>query len=144
MTLPPYIARAFLDLAATLITHTHADVPVVEVVARRCIVAGRLADVDPAWLAAVAIGESGLRGPNVAQVEWAWAPRVADLRTPEGSVYAAAMVYRRIVAKHGRRDAHLLYGCGVDRCGGVWNGAARWKRAVWRQLVLTRREAQGE
>lgn len=135
MTLPPYIARAALDIAAWLCVATpSADAHTINVVARQAVEAGRLADVDPAWLAVVAAGESGLRGPNVAQVEWAWAPRVADLRTPEGSVYAAAMTYRRIVAKHGRKDAHLLYGCGVDRCGGRWSPAARWKVRAWRMM----------
>lgn len=153
MTLPPFTPLSPELLTAALVTLGAPVWPAAEVAAA-AVEAGREADVDARWLAAVAWAESGgtlaaePRGAvtlGVCQVHPAWSPLSREtLLTRRGSVFGAAILYARIVRKHGRWNAHLVYGCGMDRCGGVWHGAARWKRAVWRQLVLTRRGAQGE
>lgn len=148
MILPPFTPLPPELLTAALVTLGAPVWPAAEV-AVAAVEAGREADVDARWLAAVAWAESGgtlsaePRGVvtlGVCQVHPAWSPLSREtLLTRRGSVFGAAILYARIVAKHGRWNAHLVYGCGVDRCGGRWSPAARWKVRAWREL---RREVE--
>lgn len=137
MMLPAYHATEPAALAAAVLQLVPGrEARAAELAAAACTV-GRDVNVDPAWLCAVAIGETPTLRPDivdgVCQVVGGGGS-IAD------SVRQAGALYARIVRKHGRRDAHLVYGCGIDRCGGRWTRQAQHKVWLWKRL---RRQLRG-
>lgn len=132
MILPPFIATDPATLAvAVLSVATVQEARAAELALASCIV-GEDVNVDPAWLCAVALGETPTLRPTVrdgvCQVVGDTASTISD------SVRSAGTLYARIVRKHGRRNAHLFYGCGIDRCGGKWTRQAKHKVFLWRRI----------
>lgn len=132
MMLPPYTATDPAALAVAVVAVGHVSEARAAELAVAACVAGEDYNVDPSWLCAVALGETPTLRPDirdgVCQVVGGPSTTIGD------SVRAAGALYARIVRKHGRRDAHLWYGCGVDRCGGRWTRQARHKVWLWRRL----------
>ena len=132
MILPPYVYTEPAALAVAVMTEAKVtEVRAAELASAACAL-GEDFNIDPSWLCAVAIGETPTLNPyvkdGVCQV-------VGDASgSIWGSVTAAASLYSKIVSKHGRKDAHLYYGCGVNRCGGKWTRQAKYKIHVWKRL----------
>ena len=131
MILPPFVATdpAVLAVAVVEVARVH-ELRAAELATAACV-AGEDFNVDPAWLCAVALGETPTLRPDVRD-------GVCQVVGGGGSigecVQQAGALYARIVRKHGRRNAHLYYGCGMDRCGGRWTRQAQHKIWVWRRL----------
>lgn len=132
MMLPAYVYVEPVQLADVVVEVGHVERSRAIELATAAVLMGEDFNVDPAWLCAVALGETPTLRPDikdgVCQV-------VGDKSgTIWGSVFSAAQLYARIVAKHGRHNAHLIYGCGMDRCHGRWTSQARHKVRVWRRI----------
>ena len=132
MILPHYtVTDPVLLTQAILVLAPGKEVRAAELSISACE-AGKINDIDPAWLAAVALGETPSLKPTVpggvCTVVGSGAKTITE------SVHAAGKIYKKIVKKHGRKNAHLYYGCGNSRCGGKWTPQGKYKILVYKRL----------
>lgn len=125
-------------------------------IASGAVVGGYFGGVHPAWLVAVAAGETGdtfrsdVKGDSgrslgLCQIQVAtarpslpWVTR-ALLLDPWWNLVAAGLHYGRLIERYGRARAHLLYGCGFGCSGMVSTSAGRAKMRRFLRIVAALR-----
>ena len=132
MILPHYVVTDPIVLTQAILVHVPGKEERATELSVASCQAGKINDIDPAWLAAVALGETPSLKPTVpggvCTVVGSGATTITE------SIYAAGSLYSKIVKKHGRKNAHLYYGCGNNRCGGRWTPQAKYKIWVYKKL----------
>lgn len=151
VVVPEYSPVDVGSLADSAVAEFQVDPSVAAAVAGGAVVGGWIGDVHPAWLVAVAAGETagsfrvdavgdGGRSLGLCQIQMRSARAVMPSVTREAllrpwwNVVIAGLLYGRLIRKFGRPRAHLIYGCGF-RCSGLSTYGGRWKMVMFRRLV---------
>lgn len=161
VVVPRYQSVAPAALAGAIVEGWSVDADLAATVAAGAIVGGFLGGVHPAWLVAVAAGETGDtfststtgdRGRSLglcqiqvrtsrASLPWVTRELLLD---PWWNLVAAGLHYGRLIDLYGRAKAHVIYGCGF-RCRGVTStqgGRAKMQR--YRRILTMMTTTRGE